>query len=92
MLSLSAAVVLSLLLAAPVTGREKRPLTFVDLMQLREIEQPSISADGRWIAFTAEPDRGDPEVVVRSTRGDRRSLPDRVHSSEFVSGSRPETS
>jgi len=70
--SLSAVVILSLLLAIPLAGQEGRPLTFVDLMQLREIAQPSISADGRWIAFTAEPDRGDPEVVVRSTEGDIR--------------------
>jgi hypothetical protein len=48
-------------------AQEKRTLTFTDLMKIRQIEQPSISADGRWVAFTAEPDRGDPEVVIRAT-------------------------
>ncbi|MFG1690889.1 S9 family peptidase [Gemmatimonadota bacterium] len=73
-LSLPMSVVLALFLAIPLTGQEKRQLTFVDLMQLREIAQPSISDGGRWIAFTAEPDRGDPEVVVRSTSGNDRYL------------------
>ncbi len=71
-------VVLALMLAPilPAAGQEGRPLTFTDLMKLREIEQPSISADGNWIAFTAEPDRGDPEVIVRSTTsGDRYVVP-----------------
>ena len=73
-LSFPASVVLVLILAIPLTAQEKRPLTFVDLMQLREIEQSSISDGGQWIAFTAEPDRGDPEVVVRSTDGNGRYL------------------
>ena len=56
-----------LALAAPATAQQKRALTFTDLMKFRQIENPSISADGRWIAFTAQPDRGDPEVTIRST-------------------------
>jgi len=59
--------VLLLVVAAPLGAQVKKALTFTDLMQLRQIEQPSISADGRWVAFTAEPDHGDPEVIVRST-------------------------
>lgn len=62
-------VLLALFLAVPASGQEGRPLTFTDLMQLREIEQPSIAANGRWIAFTAEPDRGDPEVIARAVDG-----------------------
>ncbi len=61
------AILLALLAASAAAAQEKRTLTFTDLMKIRQIEQPSISADGRWVAFTAEPDRGDPEVVVRST-------------------------
>ena len=65
-------VLLAFFLVLPASGQEGRPLTFTDLMQLREIEQPSIAANGRWIAFTAEPDRGDPEVIVRAVEGDAR--------------------
>ncbi len=63
---------LVLLLSVPAAGQEGRPLTFTDLMKLREIAQPSISSDGAWIAFTAEPDRGDPEVIVRAVDGAAR--------------------
>jgi len=44
-----------------------RPLTWVDLMQFRQIEGPVLSKQGTWIAYSLEPDRGDGEVVVRST-------------------------
>ena len=71
-LAFSVSILLLSLCSLPLSGQEKRALTFVDLMQLREIAQPSISNDGLWIAFTAEPDRGDPEVIVRPTQGDVR--------------------
>jgi dipeptidyl aminopeptidase/acylaminoacyl peptidase len=64
-----AVLLLVLAVTLPAAAQEKRSLTFTDLMKLREIEQPSISADGAWVAFTAEPDRGDPEVIVRSVDG-----------------------
>jgi dipeptidyl aminopeptidase/acylaminoacyl peptidase len=65
-------LLLLLLLAFPAAAQQKRALTFTDLMHIRQVERPSISADGRWIAFTAQPDRGDPEVIVRATDGDQR--------------------
>ena len=72
-LTLPASILLAFVLVLPVFG-QGRALTFTDLMQLREIAQPSISDDGRWIAFTAEPDRGDPEVIVRAVDGGARYL------------------
>ncbi len=63
---------LLLLLASPAVAQQKRALTFTDLMHVRQVERPSISADGHWIAFTARPDRGDPEVIVRATDGAQR--------------------
>ncbi len=65
-------LLLLLLLALPAAAQQKRALDFTDLMRIRQVEDPSISPDGRWIAFTARPDRGDPEVVVRATDGPRR--------------------
>jgi dipeptidyl aminopeptidase/acylaminoacyl peptidase len=59
-------------LAIPASAQEKRSLDFTDIMKIRQIERPSISADGQWIAFTAEPDRGDPEVVIRDVDGSSR--------------------
>jgi len=70
-LTLPASILLAFVLILPVFG-QGRELTFTDLMQLREIAQPSISDDGSWIAFTAEPDRGDPAVVVRAVDGGAR--------------------
>ncbi|KPK64993.1 MAG: hypothetical protein AMS21_05925 [Gemmatimonas sp. SG8_38_2] len=57
------------LLPSVLVAQEKRTLTFAELMQFRQVRNPSISKDGRWIALAAEPDRGDGEVIVRSTDG-----------------------
>jgi len=54
---------------APLAAQEKRTLTYTDLMKFRQVENPSISKDGRWIALQATPDRGDGEVIVHSTDG-----------------------
>jgi len=61
--------VLVVLLGVQAEAQEKRTLTYVDLMQVRQIENPTISSDGRWVVFTAKPDRGDGEVIVRSRDG-----------------------
>lgn len=66
--------VLLLASALPAFAQGTRALTFTDLMKIRQVEHEAVSADGRWVAFTAEPDRGDPEVVVRSTSGDTRHV------------------
>lgn len=58
-----------------------RPLTLVDLMKFRQIRSATISPDGNWIAFQAQPDRGDGSVIVRSTGRDTRF--------EIQFGSRP---
>jgi dipeptidyl aminopeptidase/acylaminoacyl peptidase len=63
--------VLALSLHHPLLAQQKK-LTFTDLMQLRTIQQPSISDDGAWVALTAQPDRGDGEVIVHATRGETR--------------------
>ena len=61
-----------LVLALPLDAQQKRALTFTDLMKIRQVAGPVLSDDGRWLALAAEPDRGDPEVLVHATRGDAR--------------------
>lgn len=58
-----------LLTASPLLLAGDKPLELVDLMKMRQIESPSISEDGRWVAYALEPDRGDGEAVARSTSG-----------------------
>jgi dipeptidyl aminopeptidase/acylaminoacyl peptidase len=67
-------IVILLVASGLAQAQEKRRLTFTDLMKFRQIEHLTISTDGQWVAFTAEPDRGDPEVIVRSTRNDTRHI------------------
>lgn len=64
-----AALVLLLSLVAPSSADAARPMTWVDLMQMRKVHGTTLSDDGRWLAFEARPGRGDGEVVVRATRG-----------------------
>jgi len=57
------------LIVVPGSSRAQEPgrLTYEDLMKVRQVQQPSISHDGRWVALAATPDRGDSEVLVHST-------------------------
>lgn len=52
----------------------KKALTGTDIMKFREIHNPVISDDGKWVAYNAQPDRGDEERIVQSivqeSRGD----------------------
>jgi dipeptidyl aminopeptidase/acylaminoacyl peptidase len=61
-----------LLAALPAAAQQRRALTFTDLMKIRQVADASISADGRWIALTARPDRGDPEALVYAARAATR--------------------
>jgi len=47
----------------------KRPLTPADWDSWRSITGTTLSADGRWVAYTLVPQVGDGELVVRSAGG-----------------------
>ena len=65
-----------------------RPLTFTDLMKLRQIQAAVLSKDGAWVAYGLVPDRGDGETVVRSTAGDTEYLIERGSDPEFSADGR----
>ena len=74
--------------AAVVAGAGDRPLTFRDQMQFRQIEGAVISADGGWIAATLVPDRGDGEVLARSTAGETEHRVERGAAPEISADAR----
>jgi dipeptidyl aminopeptidase/acylaminoacyl peptidase len=57
------------LVVAPALAAQapKRPLTPADWDRWRSITGTTISADGRWVAYTLRPQAGDGEFVVRAT-------------------------
>lgn len=63
-LTVAAALIVALALAAPAASQGKRAVTFQDLMKFRSIQQPVISADGRVVAYGTQPDRGDGEGFI----------------------------
>jgi len=58
--------------SGPATAQERETLTFQDLMKVRQIQRPSISPDGKWVALAAVPDRGDGEVLVYDSGSEKR--------------------
>ncbi len=55
-----------LMLAHPLGYSEtKKALTFEDIMKFREIHDAVVSGNGLWAAYSAEPDRGDGEAVIK---------------------------
>ncbi len=71
LLRVSTLMVVTLLacFALPAFSQARRAMTFEDVMRFRAIHDPVVSEDGRWIAYAAEPDRGDGELSVHSTEG-----------------------
>ena len=71
----SAFAILGALAIAPVlpaqaptpTSAEPRPLALEDLLSWKGIRFPTISNDGRWMAYLLAPNEGDAELVVRGT-------------------------
>ncbi len=47
-------------------AQEKKALTLEDIMRFRAIENPVISEDGAWVAYSTQPDRGDGDLRVHS--------------------------
>jgi dipeptidyl aminopeptidase/acylaminoacyl peptidase len=66
---------LSFAITAPLTAQTptaaaataKRPLTMEDLLSWKSIRFPTLSNDGRYLAYVLAPNEGDAEFVVRST-------------------------
>ncbi len=52
-----------------VEAQEKRALTVTDIMKFKEAEDFTLSKDGRWIAYSAVPDRGAIVGHIHSTDG-----------------------
>ena len=48
-------------------GAAKRPLSLDDLLSWKGIRSPTLSNDGRWMAYLLAPNEGDAEFVLRGT-------------------------
>ena len=76
LLSLSARALLVAALPFPLlaqqvaqNGSQKKALTQADWDRWRAIQNPTLSNDGKWAAYTLSPQVGDGEFVVRATSG-----------------------
>ncbi len=52
------------------TFAEQRPLQVSDIMKFRAIDSPHLSDDGKWLAYSAQPDRGDSSYHIQSVDGE----------------------
>ena len=60
----------------PLASGPKRPLTHADYDAWRSIAAPTVSPDGRWLAYSFMPQDGDGDLVVRDlTTGQERREP-----------------
>lgn len=75
------AFILLLLLCSTTIAQTKRAMSLEDAMKFMQIDNSSISASGNWVGYTASPDRGNSEAVVKAVKGDKTY--------RFERGSRP---
>ena len=64
---LAASSVSAQVATSATTPPAKRALTLEDLLSWKGIRNPTLSNDGRWMAYVLAPNEGDAEFVVRST-------------------------
>jgi len=57
-----------LFIISSAQAAQKKPLTFQDVMKFKHVRGPVISEDGQWIAYAAQPDRGDGEVKIHDIK------------------------
>jgi dipeptidyl aminopeptidase/acylaminoacyl peptidase len=69
----SLAVIATLVLSAAAIGAQKRELSHADYDGWRTVSAPTMSRDGRWLAYSYMPQEGDGELVVRDLRTGRES-------------------
>ncbi|WNC67842.1 prolyl oligopeptidase family serine peptidase [Thalassotalea nanhaiensis] len=55
----------------PSLNAEQRPLEVTDIMKFKQIVKPQLSEDGQWLAYSAQPDRGENSYHLKSTSSDR---------------------
>ncbi len=69
-----------LLLSSLAVAQAKRPFTFEDMMALKRVNEPVVSPDGKWVAFSAvdvnlEKDKKTPHLwVLPANGGDAKQL------------------
>ena len=68
-LSASALLLVALPLPLLAQSAQKKPLTQADWDRWRSINNPTLSNDGKWTAYTPQPQVGDGEFVVPATSG-----------------------
>jgi len=67
---------------------DKRPLEVEDFKDWKEVDDPQISPDGRWVAYVLEPGKGDPQLGLYDAETEQRRRFPRADSPRLSAGSR----
>ncbi len=79
--------ILLLLIVLPVHSQEKKKYDFVEAMKFHVIKQYDLSKDGKWVAYSTRPDRGDAMGYVKSVITDTTYTIERGVSPQFTNNS-----
>jgi dipeptidyl aminopeptidase/acylaminoacyl peptidase len=58
-------IFLTIILSLSSSFAGEKKFTVEDAMKFKTIKSANIANDGKWVAYTTEPDRGDPELIIR---------------------------
>ena len=67
-------ILLLLTLIPLVHAQQKRALTLEDVMKFKQIKEFKISDTGRLISYASKPDRGNWDLIVKSTDSDKEQI------------------
>ncbi len=57
--------------AEKATPQELRPIELEDILSWKSIRNAILSNDGQWFAYRLSPNKGDSEVIIRETEGEK---------------------
>nr|MBP6827677.1 prolyl oligopeptidase family serine peptidase [Saprospiraceae bacterium] len=78
-------VFLPLVFATPLYGQGKKTLEIADVQRWRKIEQPRISSDGKWVAYTLAPTtEGDAVLCLREAQSNKTTTFPRASEAKFT--------
>ena len=73
----------ALITAAAISAQDKRAMTLEDIMNFHHMQSPVLSHDGKWVAYSASPDRGDGYGVLVSSDSKKEYMVERGENPRF---------
>lgn len=68
---------LAILLLSTISSHSKEPIGFEDILKFEDLNNPSITDNGKWVTYRLDKQRGNNKYVIKSTESDKEFIVER---------------